>query len=76
MAPIVHGLEAEYGNRMNFVYLDIDDPATADFKIKLGYRYQPHLMLLDGEGTILAQWVGFVGEDQLREQFDKALPDS
>jgi len=73
MAPIVHGLEAEYGDKMNFIYLDIDDPANSDYKKALNYRYQPHLMLLDADGDILVQWVGFVGEDDLRNEIEKAL---
>jgi hypothetical protein len=61
----VHGLEAEYGEQINFVYLDIDDQANGPFKQQLGYRYQPHLFLIDGAGTVLQQWVGQVAGDQL-----------
>jgi hypothetical protein len=32
MAPIVHGLEDEYGGQMIFSYLDIDDPANDFFQ--------------------------------------------
>jgi hypothetical protein len=60
----VHGLEAEYGQQVNFVYLDIDDSANDAHKQALGYRYQPHILLLDGEGNVLNQWVGPVsGQD-------------
>jgi len=62
----VHGLEAEYGDRMNFIYLDIDDPATNSFKRQLGYRYQPHIFLLDSRGNILKQWQGPVSDEELR----------
>lgn len=65
MAPVVHGLEAKYNGLVEFVYLDIDDPATNSFKQQLGYFYQPHIFLLDGEGTIVEQWVGFTSEGQL-----------
>jgi hypothetical protein len=61
----VHGLEAEYGDQVNFVYLDIDDRANDSFKQQLGYRYQPHIFLVDGEGTVLQQWVGQVAGDEL-----------
>jgi len=61
----VHGLERQWGDQVNFVYLDIDDPQTAPFKRELGYQYQPHLFLLDGQGTILREWVGFVSEEDL-----------
>ena len=61
----MHGLEQQWGDKVNFVYLDIDDPQTATFKRALGYQYQPHLLLLDGQGTILREWVGFVSKEDL-----------
>ena len=70
MAPIVHGLEIEYFGKIKFAYLDIDDPANEEFKKALGYRVQPHLFLLDGEGNIIQQWVGRVSADELRAVFD------
>ena len=73
MAPIVHGLEAEYADRIRFSYLDIDDPASDEFKSLLGYRVQPHIFLLDGEGKILQQWLGFTTEESLRQAFEQAL---
>lgn len=73
MAPIVHGLEDEYQEQMNFVYLDIDDPATSSFKKQLGYRVQPHFFLLDENGAILKQWLGRVSEEELRENIEAAL---
>jgi hypothetical protein len=73
MAPIVHGLESKYVDRMNFVYLDIDDPANDSFKENLGFRYQPHIFLLGPEGQVLNQWVGPVTEQALAEAFETAL---
>jgi hypothetical protein len=68
----VHGLESTWGDRINFVYLDIDDPRTNSFKSALGYVYQPHLFLLDGEGRVVAQWVGYVESSTLEEAFASA----
>ncbi len=73
MAPIVHGLEAEYYDKINLVYLDIDDPANDVFKRELGYRFQPHFFLLDGEGNILEQWLGSVRGQDFRTAIDSAL---
>ncbi len=70
MAPIVHGLEPEYYNSINFVYLDIDDPANADLLSFLGYRYQPHFFLIDGDGTVLQQWLGVVPAEDFRTALD------
>jgi len=73
MAPIVHGLEAEFSGKINFVYLDIDNPANEKLLNQLGFRYQPHFILLNGEGNILQQWLGPVSEDQFKEAFNTAL---
>lgn len=67
---MVHGLEVEYYDRINFVYLDIDDSHNNEFKRMLGYRVQPHIFLLDGEGNILQQWLGIVSEAEFRAAFD------
>jgi len=73
MAPIVHGLEAEYSERINFVYLDIDDTTNSDLLSFLGYRYQPHFFLIDGDGKVLIQWFGPVTDTDFKNAFDSQL---
>ncbi len=70
MAPIVHGLEVDYFGEINFVYLDIDNPANSEFLKELGFRYQPQFILIDGEGNVLQQWLGPVYADDFRNTFD------
>jgi hypothetical protein len=70
MAPIVHGLEADWSDRIVFSYLDIDDPNTQTFKTALKYRVQPHLFLLDAHGNIVQQWLGRVSADELTAAFN------
>lgn len=65
LAPVLKNLENKYTGKIQFIYLDIDDPKTNPFKQALGYQYQPHLFLIDGEGKILMQWVGYVAEEEL-----------
>lgn len=74
MKPVVHGLEAQYGDRINFIYLDIDDPATQALKTELRFRYQPQFFLLDGDGQLLQMWVGPVPDADLRAALEDALP--
>lgn len=74
MAPVVHGLEQKYAGQINFVYLDIDDPETALFKRELGYRVQPHLFLLDGDGSVLREWLGFVDGAELNQALASVVP--
>ena len=73
MAPVVHGLEAEYYDQVEFSYLDIDDPSNDEFKRILGFRVQPQFLLLDENGEIIQQWFGRVSADDFRTTFDEAL---
>lgn len=70
---MVHGLEVEYFDKIDFIYLDVDDRQTNSFKNLLGYRYQPHLFLLDEQGNIVQQWVGYITHEELKLAFDRAL---
>ena len=73
MAPVVHGLEAEYYGKMDFAFLDADDPATQPFQRELGFRAQPEYYLIDGKGQVIKKWVGFVSADDFRSEFNTAL---
>jgi len=73
MAPMVHGLEAEYFGWVKFSYLDADDPRTDAFQRDLGFYYQPEIYILDGNGNILKKFVGFVNSEQLRSELDQYL---
>ena len=61
----MHGLEARYGACVDFVYLDIDNPATKDARTKLGYRVQPEFYLLAADGKVLWKKFGYASEDEL-----------
>jgi len=73
MAPIVHGLEADYYNEIKFVYLDVDDPENDQLKRALGYRVQPHFFLLDADGNVIQQWLGRVSQDDLTKVFNSEI---
>ena len=68
---MVHGLEAKYFGKIQFSYLDADDPNTFDIQRTLGFRYQPEIYLLDGSGNLLKKWVGYTTADQFEEEFAK-----
>lgn len=70
----MHGLEQQWAEQVDFVYLDIDDPRTDSFKRQLGYRYQPHLFLLDAQGAVVQQWVGFVDGATLEQALADIAP--
>ncbi len=74
LAPTIHGLEADYGDRLNFIYLDIDNPANDQFKKQLGYKMQPEFFLLDQRGNIIQQWSSTVTKNELRATIEAILP--
>jgi len=73
MAPLLNGLEDQYKNRIQFTYLDIDNPATQPFKNDLHFRIEPEYYLLDGQGKVLKQWSGYVRREELQAVFDAVL---
>lgn len=70
---MVHGLEIEYWGEIEFAYLDIDSQSVAPFKEQLGFRAQPQLVLLDGEGNIVQEIIGPQPEEVLRDALDNLL---
>jgi thioredoxin-related protein len=73
MAPMVHGLEAEYFGRVKFSFLDADDPQTDVFQKTLGFYYQPEFYFLDADGNLIKKLIGYLQEDEFRSMFDASL---
>jgi thioredoxin-like negative regulator of GroEL len=73
MAPMVHGLEAEYSGKIKFSYLDADDPDTDAFQRTLGFSYQPEFYLLDANGNLLKKWIGAVPQEDFAAEFAKHI---
>jgi hypothetical protein len=71
MAPIVHGLEAEYSGKIKFSFLDADDPNTDAFQRTLGFAYQPEFYLLDANGNVLKKFIGLVSQEDFTAEFAK-----
>jgi thioredoxin-like negative regulator of GroEL len=70
---VVHGLEAQYWGKVDFVYIDREDPLNTEVVQQFGVRYQPVFFLLASDGTVVQEWAGYPGEDTLRETLDTYL---
>ena len=70
MQPIVHGLEQKHSNRIDFLYIDREDPANAQIVEQYGIRYQPVYILLDADGNIAQQWFGSVQAEAFEAAFN------
>jgi thioredoxin-related protein len=69
MAPVVHGLEAKYAGKVNFYYLDADDPATTALQKEYEFLYQPFFILLDANGNEVKRWAGYVQPEEFEAAF-------
>lgn len=72
MAPIVHGLEQQWNDRVDFLYLDVADPRNASVMQRLGYRATPHFFILDAAGQPLRSWLGTVEGGELMAGLQRA----
>jgi hypothetical protein len=73
MAPMVHGLEAQYFGKIDFFFLDADDPATRDYQSKFGFQYQPYFVLLGADGKEVKRWSGLVTQAEFETTFKDVL---
>ncbi len=70
--PLLKNPEAEWGNKIRFVYLNVDDPLnTANLQRLSQFRIVPELILLDGNGTVNKDWVGPPSREDLVAEFEK-----
>jgi len=73
MAPMVHGLEAQYSGKIKFFFLDADDPATRQYQQQFGFQYQPYFVLLDAQGQEVKRWAGAVTQTEFEIEFAKVI---
>lgn len=59
----MHGLEAEYWGRVDFIYLDRENPANADVVSRFAVAYQPVFVLIAPDGTEVQRWFGGTADD-------------
>lgn len=67
MAPVINGLESRYLTQVNFVYLDLEDPANSMLNVLGENQVPPIIFLLDGQGNILKHWRGLVEPADLEQ---------
>ena len=60
MAPKLKEIKAEYGQKLNFVMLNVDNNKWLPELVKYRVDGIPHFVFLDSEGTAIAQTIGEV----------------
>jgi hypothetical protein len=70
---MVHGLEKVYGERINFVRVNILHPESAALMEEFSFSATPEFYLVDEQGKIIGAWDEGVEEKDLEQAFEQAL---
>jgi len=73
MKPIVHGLENQYGQQIDFIYINREAPENQTIVKKYSIRSQPIFILLDRNSEIAHRFSGAVSEDVLAKALQSLL---
>jgi hypothetical protein len=64
----VNGLQAQFGDRIDFVVLDIDDNSTLPLRQKFDLVQRSRYALVGPDGeTVVQRWFGLLNEGQMAE---------
>jgi len=69
----VNRLEAEYGDQIEFIILDIDDPSPLPMRQQYDIVGRSQYVLVDVNGDIVQKWFGYIDEAEIAQAFDEYL---
>ncbi len=61
----MNGLTTQFGERIDFINLNIDDPNTRPVRDRFGFTDRSQYTLIDSAGNIVQQWFGPLNIDVL-----------
>ena len=65
MKPIVHGLKAKYGPRIDVMFLSVTEERNDFVRQRFGIELTPSIYLIGRDGTPVRSWIGMVERDTL-----------
>jgi hypothetical protein len=73
MRPVVDRLEGEFGERVQFMRYNIDDPASDAAKRNYKFRAQPQIVITDAAGAIIVSRLSQLTYAQLKADLEQVL---
>lgn len=67
------GLEADFGDEVDFVWLNAAEPEVVQLQQTYGLRGHPSVAILDDKGTVVAHYFGPETAETLREDLTAVL---
>jgi hypothetical protein len=69
----VHGLQEQFGDRVDFLHVDIENPGAREAVSPYGITGRTQYLLMDGAGTVLHLWFGPLNMTELEMAFEALL---
>ena len=73
MAPTLEAVHTQFGDRVNIVMLDIDNPQWASQVRQFRVNGVPHLALVQADQTLVDTWIGKVPKRVLTQRIAELL---
>jgi thiol:disulfide interchange protein len=71
--PIVHRLEDQYKDRVDFMYLNIDLEDTLTTRERFDIVARSQYVLIDADGSVVQKWFGYLDEAEVTAALDQFL---
>lgn len=73
MLPIVNGLEKEFGDRIDFIHVNILLAESRPLMEKYAFSSSPEFYLVNGRDQVLGAWDDTLTAQALKAAFEAAL---
>lgn len=73
MKPVVNRLEEEFGDRMEFVAIDVTQPSAREMMNKYNFIGRPQFVVVAANGEVVASRNGIQTFDRLKADIEAAL---
>ncbi|MBI5667546.1 MAG: hypothetical protein HZC41_06020 [Chloroflexi bacterium] len=67
------GLAQQFGDRVDFIKLDIDKPETLGIRQQFNLVQRSQYALVDAQGNIVQRWFGFLDEAEVQQYLNDYL---
>lgn len=71
--PVVNGLQESFGDRIEFVLLDLDDATQDGIRRELGITAQAQYVLVSADGEIVQKWFGVLDQARVSAELEALL---
>lgn len=71
--PVVNGLKETFGDRIEFVLLDLDDDRQDGIRRELGITAQAQYLLVSADGDIVQKWFGVLDQARVSAELEAYL---